>query len=53
MIWRGVGFEKGLGEGKLGPNIEELDFFWALVRVERRTRKRPFKVSLRCLSTAL
>ena len=35
MIWKDVGFEKGLGEGKLGPNDEVLDFLWVLVRKGR------------------
>ena len=31
MIWKDVGFEKGLGEGKLGPNEKVLDLFWVLI----------------------
>lgn len=27
MIWKDVGFEKGLGGGKLGPNRNTLNFF--------------------------
>ena len=32
MIWKDVGFETGLGGGKLDPNREDLGFFWELVR---------------------
>jgi hypothetical protein len=35
MIWKDLGFEKSLGEEKLGPNEEVLDCFWLSVRKKR------------------